>query len=78
MAHIPRRTALASLGHPLSAALQMAGLLFQSLCKYALMEAKDKRQTEERAKPFVKKGGANPVQYRSVPADSEVAVAPHR
>jgi hypothetical protein len=50
MAHIPRRTALASLGHPLSAALQMAGLLFQSLCKYALMEAKDK--TEEQAKPF--------------------------
>jgi hypothetical protein len=52
MAHIPRRTALASLGHPLSAALQMAGLLFQSLCKYALVEAKDKRQTEELAKPL--------------------------
>jgi hypothetical protein len=34
---------------------------------------KDKRQTEEQAKPF-----ANPVQWRSVPADNEVAVAPHR
>lgn len=38
---------------------------------------KDKRQTEEQAKPFAKKA-ANPVQRRSVPADNEVAVAPHR
>ena len=40
---------------------------------------KDKRQTEEQAKPFAVEGdGANPVQRRSVPADYEVAAAPHR
>jgi len=40
---------------------------------------KDKRQSEEQAKPFAKKAmERNPIQCRSVRADNEVAVAPHR
>jgi hypothetical protein len=40
---------------------------------------KDKRQTEEQAKLFAKKAMEQiPSQWRSVPANYEVAVAPHR
>jgi len=39
---------------------------------------KDKRQTEEHAESFAKKAMERIPQSRSVPADNEVAVAPHR
>ena len=40
---------------------------------------KDKRQTEEQAKPFAKKAMERiPSSGDPLPADNEVAVAPHR
>jgi hypothetical protein len=37
---------------------------------------KDKRKS--RPSPSLEGDGANPIQWRSVPADNEVALAPHR